>query len=486
MKKNDCSVQSQKKFYQNPILAGDFPDPSIVRDGRDYFMTNSAFHYKPGLLVLHSTDLINWTPLGNAVWEFGNIWAPEIVKHKDLFYIYYFDCGVSGNWVVTAKDPAGPWSDPVDTGLKNYIDPGHCVDQEGNRYLHVHGGHAVRLSPDGLSMVGELQKVYDGWAYPKEWRVEGFCLESPKITFRNGYYYLLVAQGGTAGPATSHMVVASRSRSPLGPWEHSPYNPIIHTNSREEKWWSKGHGTLVDTPSGDWWIFYHGYEKGYQTLGRQTLMEPIEWLKDGWFRVPKKIKTDWPIARPSGKPCRGKMDLSDAFTGASLSWQWRFCDDLDRNRYRLTGQCLALKGKGNHPRETSPLVCIPNHHAYEADLEVKFSQNAQGGLILYYNSNCYCGIGLTQNGVEAFKATHTMHTRPREADRMFLRIVNDHHDVSFFYSQNRKDWTKMEPTVETSGWHHNVFGGFVSLRLGLYATGEGEMEFRDFRYKGIE
>ncbi len=121
------------------------------------------------------------------------------------------------------------------------------------------------------------------------------CLESPKLNYHNGYYYLTSAQGGTAGPATSHMAVAARSKSVTGPWENSPYNPVVHTYSAHDNWWSKGHGTLIDDVNGNWWIVYHAYAKGYHTLGRSTLIEPIEWTADGWYRTKSTatpIKTD--------------------------------------------------------------------------------------------------------------------------------------------------------------------------------------------------
>jgi len=285
-------------YYQNPILGGDYSDPSVLRVGEDYYLTHSYMAYAPGMLVWHSRDLVNWEPLCNAIGKYaGNVWAPDFIQHNNLFYIYYFASGK--NFVITAPSPEGPWNKPVELDVEGtLIDPGHVVAPDGKRYLHLSGGHIVPLSDDGLSVRGKPRCIYEGWKYPEDWYVEGFCLESPKFTVRNGYYYLTVAEGGTAGPATSHMVVSSRSKTPWGPWEHSPYNPIVHASSREEKWWSRGHGTLVDTPHGDWWVLYHGYEKGYQTLGRQTLLEPVEWTDDGWFRIPPGIKVDQPIKKP--------------------------------------------------------------------------------------------------------------------------------------------------------------------------------------------
>ncbi|NLE90864.1 MAG: family 43 glycosylhydrolase, partial [Dehalococcoidales bacterium] len=170
-------------YYQNPVMGGDYPDPSILRVGNDYYMTHSSFEYYPGLIVWHSTDMINWKPVSQALKSYiGSVWAPDLIKHDDTYYIY-FPAGRK-IWVVTAKSAAGPWSDPIDTGIHGFIDPGHLVDSEGNRYLYLSGGSTVRLTDDGLSAVGEPVHNYDGWQFPKEWSTECFCLESPKSTIR--------------------------------------------------------------------------------------------------------------------------------------------------------------------------------------------------------------------------------------------------------------------------------------------------------------
>jgi len=231
-------------FYVNPVFAGDYPDPSILRDGEDYYIVHSSFEYYPGLLIWHSRDLINWKPVTNALHKYvGSVWAPDLVKYKNKFYIYFPVNNT--NYVVTADSINGPWSDPVDLKVGN-IDPGHVVDAAGKRYLYFSNGGYVPLADDGLSVTGELKHVYDGWPVPRKWSIECFCMEGPKIVKRGDYYYLTVAEGGTAGPATSHMIISARSKSPFGPWENSPYNPIERTTDPLERWWSKGHGTLFE------------------------------------------------------------------------------------------------------------------------------------------------------------------------------------------------------------------------------------------------
>ena len=249
-------------------------------------MTFSSFDAYPGLVIWHSKDLVNWQPIGAALQKnVGSVWAPDLVKHDGRYYIYFPGIGpYRSNYVVWAADIRGPWSDPIDLKIGR-IDPGHAVGPDGRRYLFLSAGYMIELAADGLSVAGQERKVYDGWRYPDDWIVEAFAQEGPKIARRGPYYHMVLAEGGTAGPPTGHMIVSARSRSIDGPWESSPYNPIVRTQSARERWWSKGHGTLVEGPNGKWYIVYHAYENGFQTLGRQTLLEPIEWTEDGWFRT---------------------------------------------------------------------------------------------------------------------------------------------------------------------------------------------------------
>src|SRR5665213_3295390 len=222
---------AQGATYRNPILGGDHPDGSPLRVGNEFYLTHSSFDYAPGLLIWHSRDLINWRPVVAALHKYyGTVWAPYLCEYKGEFYIYF---------------PAG--------------------------------GQMAELNADGLSVKTPQRVVFDPWPLPASMRVECTCLEGPKVIEHNGYYYLNVAEGGTAGPGTSHAVVSARSRHADGPWEYSPYNPIAHTPSRNDRWLSIGHGRLVDTPDGKWYMTVHAYENGYRALGRQLLLLPIEW-----------------------------------------------------------------------------------------------------------------------------------------------------------------------------------------------------------------
>lgn len=472
-------------YYQNPVMGGDYPDPSILRDGSDYYMTHSSFEYYPGLIVWHSTDMIHWKPLSQALKTYvGSVWAPDLVKQGDTYFIYF---PAGGNiWVVTAKSAAGPWSEPIDTGIRGFIDPGHLVDSEGNRYLYLSGGSTVRLTDDGLSAVGEPVHNYDGWQFPKEWSTECFCLESPKSTIRNGYFYQTVAQGGTAGPATAHMVVSARSRTPYGPWENSPYNPIVHTENRSERWWCQGHGTLVEDIAGQWWMVYHAYEKHFQTLGRQTLMLPIEWTGDHWFRVPEGVQSSDKLHLPAGEKMKSHASLSDDFSSPQLGMQWQFFKKYDPERYTLKNGQLILQADGNSFDNSGPLLVNTADRRYEIQVEYTVEGDATAGLCLFYNEQGNMRISVDENRFTVFNQKSAKISRINEfGNHGYLRIMNDENEVSFYYSRDGAAWEKLERTIDATGFNHNVFGGFMSLRAGLYAFGEGRVIFDNFIYQKL-
>jgi beta-xylosidase len=491
-------VEGQRKAdlgngtFLNPILAGDHPDPSILKDGADYYMTHSSFDAYPGLLIWRSRDLVNWTPVTAALkTNVGSIWAPELCKHKGRYYIYlpakFPDNNTS--YVIWADKIEGPWSEPVDLKLPRYIDPGHVVDEHGVRWLFLSGGDRIQLAPDGLSTVGKPEHVYDPWHYPEDWDVEGFSPEGPKVTKRGDYYYLVTAVGGTAGPPTGHMVIVARSKSLAGPWENDPRNPVVRTTNNSEKWWSRGHATLVEGPAGDWWTVYHGYENGFYTLGRQTLLAPVTWTKDGWFEV-----GGGDLSKPLAKPKGGKvlphgMALSDDFGADKYGVQWNFFDPKPGEHERLSraGGVLTLKGAGEAPSTGAPLIFVNGDQAYEIECEIEVDPDTRAGLILFYDRQLYCGLGFD---TEKFVTHQYGIERGRPANphgsKMLMRLRNDRHIVSFHTSgDGGATWKRFDRGMEVSGYHHNVRGGFLMLKPGLYAAGKGSARFKGFKYRAL-
>lgn len=494
-------VEGQRKAdlgdgtFLNPILAGDRPDPTILKDGDDYYMTFSSFNSYPGIVLWHSRDLVNWRPIGPALHKnIGTVWALDLCKYRDRYYVYIPAIPPEGPWsifVIWAEKIEGPWSDPIDLGIEGCIDPGHAVGEDGKRYLFVNGIRKVRLADDGLATDGTLGPAYDPWRYPDDWVTENFAPEGPKLLRRGAWFYLITAVGGTAGPVTGHMVIAARSRSIHGPWEHCPHNPLVRTLSEREPWWSRGHATVVEGPAGDWWMVYHGYENGFRTLGRQTLLEPIEWTDDGWLRA-----TGGDLGQPLPKPKGGRavahgLALSDDFSSDKFGLQWAFHDpspdEMDRVRY--IGKALELQGKGRSPADSPPLTCIAVDRAYQVEVTMELLGEVEGTFLLYYNSKAFVGVGFTGEKAKTYQyaATEEWASVPLLGRRIRARITNDRNVITFHYSiDGGETWIRHPTRMEVSGLNHNVFGGFLSLRVAICSLGAGRLRLGQFVYRALD
>jgi beta-xylosidase len=478
--------------FLNPIVAGDHADPSILKDGDDYYMTFSSFDAYPGVVIWHSRDLVNWQPLTAALKSpIGSVWACELIKHAGRYFIYIPARKPESRsiFVIHADNIRGPWTEPVDLRLPNHIDPGHIVGEDGRRYLFLSGGDRVRLSEDGLSTVGEVEHVYDPWRYPENWDVESFSPEGPKLLRHGEWFYMLLAVGGTAGPPTGHMVIAARSRSIHGPWENAPNNPIVRTQSNSEKWWSRGHATLVEAPDGTWWMVYHGYENGFWTLGRQTLLDPAEWTKDGWLRSRGgDLSKPLPKPRVRGSSAHGAA-LSDDFSTNKFGVQWGFYDPSSNEMQRVHYEngALILKTKGTEPHNCSPLAFIAGDQRYRVSADLEIEDEARAGLLLFYNRRLYCGLGFDARRfvMHRYGLERNARKPPELGRRVHLRITNDRHIVTIHHSVDGKAWTKFDVQMEVSGYHHNVAGDFLSLRPAIYAAGNGTVRVRDVRYEAL-
>jgi xylan 1,4-beta-xylosidase len=479
--------------YRNPVLSGDRPDPNVLKDGEDYYATFSSFDYYPGIPIWHSRDLVHWSPVTTALRRnIGSVWALDIAKHDGRYFIYIpaLDTGDQARplktWVIHAADLRGPWSEPIDMRIDGYIDPGHAVGEDGKRYLFFNGGHRVLLSDDGLAAAGKVEHVYDGWPIPEEWIIEGFALEGPKLLRKQGWFYLFSGQGGTAGPPTSHMVVVARARSVHGPWENCPHNPIVRTARRDEPWWSRGHATAIEGPAGDWWLIYHGYENGFRTLGRQMLLEPIEWTADGWPRA-----TGGDLSQPLAKPLAASAGphgvALSGFTDDAFDTRLAFHAPRQgfERRATLAQGSLRLSGQGDGPGNSSPLLFVAGDRSYEVAVELEIHGTAQGGLILFYNDKLFCGLGLSEGKLHAWRIGQEERWPPggpAATRRLHLRAVNDENIVTFFHSIDGERWTK-ERSFEVAGYNHNVADGFLSLRPGIYASGGDSVTFRNLTYR---
>jgi xylan 1,4-beta-xylosidase len=491
--------------YLNPVLAGDNPDPSVLKDGDTYYKVSSSFDYYPGLLIWQSRDLVSWTPVVATLHKpIGSVFAPDLAKHNGRYFIYFAvlnadmqdpfggkrpygnDLPIITNYVVHADAIAGPWSEPVDLGIQQ-IDPGHGVGEDGKRYLFLADGNRVRLSDDGLKLDGKVEKVYEGWPIPAGWVYETFALEGPKVLRRGDWFYLFAAEGGTAGPPTSHMLVVARSHSIHGPWENCPHNPIVRTKSISEPWWSRGHATPVEGPDGSWWLIYHGYENGFRTLGRQMLLEPMEWTKDGW---PRALGGD--LSGPMRKPIPNQHGPH----GLALSGPFKTEDFGTRLTYYMPGPdyastveqingTLRLAASGSKLQDARVLTMNCGDHSYSVTVEVELGEGATGGLLLFYNKRAFCGLASDQKKLHLYRmgteATFIAGGGPAIGSHCFLRVNNNANVASFLLSANGTDWRTV-CSFEVAGYNHNVFDGFLSLRPAIFAMGKGHVDFKSLSY----
>lgn len=483
---------SPQKFYrtqpqptfQNPLFGGDFPDVGILRVGSDFYVTQTSFANGPGLVIWHSTDLVNWTPISSVFTNApgsNEIWAPELVYSGGRYLVYFAWNGIH---VCYANSPYGPWSAPINMNQNN-IDPGFVAGPNGTNYLYFAGGNVIQLSADGLSTVGSQQSGYSGWNIPANWITQCSCLEGPKLTHHGGYYYLIAAEGGTAGPPTSHMSVVARSISPLGPWQNSPYNPLIHTYSAAEGWWSVGHATLFSTPDDHWYIVYHGYRKGFETLGRNTLMEPIEWTSDGWPRAPLGPRRDAPMPAPMGVAQAPMLALSDDFQASTLKLTWQAWMETDMTRYQVGGGTLVMRAKGSSYAQSSPLTVRARDKSYQVQVSVSVDNQTGATLGLEYKPSVAVYLKLTNGTVTAYGPSGQLASINWAASNAWLKMVNLKNQVQLLVSPDGQQWQSLVSGFDASGFNNDNYGGFQAARPALTAIGSGNANFSDFRYNPL-
>jgi len=235
-------------------------------------------------------------------------------------------------------------------------------------------------------------------------------------------------------------------------------------------------------------MVYHAYEKGFLTLGRQTLLAPIEWTSDGWFRATVSEESR-PIAMPAPSAGPHGMVFSDDFSTNRMGTQWGFYKGSasDRQRFRYEDNTLVLKARGTGPADASPLSFVTGDHAYEIGVEIDADEGATAGLLLFYSSRLYAGLGFSaKNFFMHSYGLDRPQGKPGGVGRhLFIRIRNDRHIVTMQYSVDGRTWRRYDRGMELSGYHHNVAYEFLSLRPAIYAAGTGEVRFRNFTYRAL-
>nr|BFE59376.1 glycoside hydrolase family 43 protein [Dactylosporangium thailandense] len=305
----------------NPVIAGFHPDPSVCRVGEDYYLACSSFEYFPGVPIFHSRDLVHWTQIGNALdrpsqldlpagtASSGGIYAPTLRHHDGRFWLITTNVSGGGNLLVTATDPAGPWSEPIPLPGVVGIDPDLAWDDDGACWCTVAGVSQVRIDPHTGQCLGEPRRIWSGTPGAK-------APEAPHLYRIGDFWYLLLAEGGTE---RGHAVSIARGPSPAGPFEPCPQNPILTHRGTDRPIQNTGHADLVQAPDGSWWMVLlgvrpYGGTPGWHVLGRETFLTPLRWV-DGW-PVPGDVSLSapeppWPLTAAAAEPVRDDFDLAD-------------------------------------------------------------------------------------------------------------------------------------------------------------------------------
>ena len=524
--------------FRNPILSGCYPDPSICRSGDDYYMVTSSFEYYPGVPIFHSKDLVHWRQLGHVLDRPSQlnldgtpcskgIYAATIRYHNGIYYMVttFVESqeGERRNFYVTAEDPAGPWSDPVWIEGAPGIDSSFFFDDDGRAYVMANrrppGG---QLYPKHMEiwlqeidlrtgkLIGDRFSLWDGAMKFIH------AQEAPHIYKVNGYYYLLIAEGGTGH---THAVTVARSKQVAGPYEGCLSNPILtHRHlGRSAAVTNIGHADLVETQNGEWWLVCLGsrpYGGAYRNLGRETFLAPVVW-EDGWPVVnPGKGIVELESPRPNLPEHRWpSQPACDAFESKTLDHRWNFIRTPRGSFWSLSERPgylrLKLKPETVTGWENPSFIGRRQQHmrfAARTVMEFKPEQEAEAaGIVLLQNNDYHYRFEYAMSGgkrvmrlierkggEERIIARHpvpSVETFGDAPDRIYLLVEADGQCYRFGYAYSAEEWVSLAEQVDGTLLSTDVAGGFVGAYIGLYATSDGrpslnKADFDWFEYTG--
>ncbi len=503
--------------YRNPILAGFHSDPSVTHAGGRFYLVNSTFAYFPGIPVFESTDLVHWKQIGNVIDRPSQlayaglgvsrgVFAPTIEHHDGTFYVLNTMVDSGGNFLVTAQNPAGPWSDPVWLPTVDGIDPSLFFDEGGKAYLLNNGppvgkpryeGHrAIWMQEFDVAQrkpVGPRKVLIDGGVDPAK---NPIWIEGPHLYKRDGWYYLSAAEGGT-GPQHSQVVL--RSRSVWGSYAPYEHNPILSQRDlpaeRKDAITNAGHADLIEAADGSWWAVFLAsriYDRVHYNTGRETFLLPVTW-KDGWPTIlphgqaipqlapgPKSMQRD---ARQS--PLSGNFTWRDEFDKPTLDRAWLFLRapkqpwaDLRAQPGRLAIHPLADGLDGS--RNQSFLARRQQHLAFEASTSLAVPEDAgiaagiaafQGEKYWYFlgvrRSGGHAELFLEKSGGREAQTIATMRIEP--GAQLKLKIAGEGGKYSFAFDLDGKGWQWLRRNDDGTILSTEVAGGFVGAVVGPYA-----------------
>jgi len=514
--------------YRNPIVAGFYPDPSIVRRGDDYYLAMSSFSYFPGVPLFHSKDLVQWEQLGSVLTRPSQleldssgvsrgIFAPVIREHAGTFYMIT-TIADRGNFIVTTKDPRGPWSDPIWLPeLVGGIDPSLFFDDDGRAYVVNNGPPVGKPLYDGHraiwiqefdvasnKMVGQRTVIVNGGVDISK---KPIWIEAPHIVKHDGKYFLICAEGGTAD---QHSEVVFRSDSPKGPYTPGPSNPILtqrHLDpARPFPVTSTGHADFVETQNGKWWAVFLGvrpYGDNLYNTGRETWLLPVRW-ENGWpmilagnATVPYAVRG--PSIRITGDrvpppPTSGNFTVRDDFSSTTLAPYWEFVRTPRQPVADLVSHpgSLTLEARPAALGTRAQLSFVgrrQQHLNATATTLMRFDPLKPGdiaGLVAFETDDFNYLLGVTLvDGKRSVQLIERDGHRPTvvatgplstaASDPVYLRITARGGKYDFSYATTPDKWTMLKTDADGTVLSTKVAGGFssnfVGVMLGMYAYG---------------
>ena len=477
----------------NPLLSGFYPDPSICRAGEDYYLATSTFAYVPGVPIFHSRDLMNWNRIGHALEReeqlrlegagmSEGIFAPCIRYEDGVYYIISTNISGGGNFYVTAEKPEGPWSDPfwleeaegIDPSL--FFDNGKCfyVGQRDKRNGKYYGDCEIWLQELDLEthrLKGEVSVLWDGASKHAIWP------EGPHLYKRNGFYYLLIAEGGTG---YEHSICIARSETLTGKYESCPCNPIfthrhLGHNARIQ---NTGHGDLVETPDGKWYIVMLGTRplEGHAPLGRETFIAEVAW------------ENDWPVINPGKGKLSEIQQISIPVQKSGKQQKpekdYLFFRFLEKEAYRIeeNGNLMlrALPRDFSGPLSPAYIGLRITSHRFGIGTEVTFlpARGEEAGLVYLYDENHYikCVVTATENDEIFIKAVKV--SGGKENVLSCHRTCGEKHGLNLRLAglklNGMADGKELFADLDVREFTQEAAGGFVGCTMGVYASaGEG-------------
>ena len=512
-------VPPPRGSFNNPILAGYYPDPSVTRVGDKFYLVNSTFAHWPGIPIHESTDLVHWKLIGHALTNASKIrfdglgtsrgvFAPAIDHHAGRFYVINTLVDAGGNFFVTAEDPAGPWSDPVWLKEIDGIDPAFFFDADGKAYVVNNGppegtpqynGHrAIWIQEFDVSaqkLVGPRKVIVNGGA---DFAKHPIWIEGPHLYRIDGWYFLMCAEGGT-GP--EHSEVVFRSKSPWGPFEPYANNPILTQRDlpagRANPVTNAGHADLVQMRDGTWWAVFlasRPYRDALYNTGRETFLLPVTW-NDGWpvilehgTAIPTTLRGPAAMAAHAlqGDALSGNFTKREEFDGAPGP-EWLTVHVPLAPPRRIGNGRLFLGAVKDATLADKRAVGFyarrQQHRKFEASTELGTRlTKIEAGLAAFQNENAWYFLGIRDRGdsVEVFltRAAGAAPVLVKQAnvptpknERMRLRIRGDGPNYSFYYDAG-SGWQPLVENDDGSILSTEKAGGFVGTVLGPYAQQE--------------